>query len=404
MSKVATALLGDRYVTPLPDTPVMTAVSTEEAPPALQLEKYSVAPRMFKHVVSRGHRDFSSGRQQDASEYFQYLLDQLDRAERTALTSRLGAAEGALSTPSVFRFELEERYQCAVTNQVRYICGPQTAQNVLEVRIPLDKALNGAEVEAAHVERKRKLEQMAKSDNDDTNSGGAQEAGAEETPKLVVPFSACLDTHFAEDTVELRNPSLAEGAQSPLTPAAKSVRFGNFPRYLMVKLGRYYVDANWTMKKIDAEVPVPEHIDLTHLRALGGPLPGEEEMPATAAASGAAPRGEASSATADEGIVAQLMSMGFSENGSKRAALATHNADAEVAMSWVFEHMEDPDFNDPVVPVAVGGGSTHPTAEAGTPDPEALAMLLSFGYNDKQCSAALKAADNNVERYVSATV
>jgi ubiquitin carboxyl-terminal hydrolase 5/13 len=52
----------------------------------------------------------------------------------------------------------------------------------------------------------------------------------------------------------------------------------------------------------------------------------------------------------DASIVAELMGMGFSENGSKRAALATRNAGSEAAMEWVFSHMEDPDFNDPIVP------------------------------------------------------
>lgn len=403
MSKLATALLGDKFVLPLGDTPVVSSVSSQETPPALQLEKYSVAPRMLKHLVGRGHRDFSSSRQQDASEYFQYLLDQIDRAERSALTTRMCAAEGALSTPSIFRFELEERYQCAITDQVRYICGSQTAQNVLELRIPLDKALNGSEVEAAHAERKRKLEQIINAGCDDVKAEpGAGFVPEQEAPKLVVPFSACLETHFAEDTVQLRNPSLGEDAHSPLTPATKTVRFGNFPRYLLVKLGRYYVDSAWHMKKIDAEVPVPEHIDLTYLRALRGPLPGEREMPssATETSDGVGAGGSPSSeVTADEGIVAQLMSMGFSENGSKRAALATHNSDAEVAMGWVFEHMEDPDFNDPIVSGGGQGSAVQPSSEGCAHDPEALGMLLSFGYSDKQCAAALKATDNNVERY-----
>lgn len=52
----------------------------------------------------------------------------------------------------------------------------------------------------------------------------------------------------------------------------------------------------------------------------------------------------------------QLTSMGFSENGCRRAAIATHNADPETAMNWIFEHMEDPDFNDPpVMPSAAAG-------------------------------------------------
>lgn len=34
-----------------------------------------VAPRMLKHLVGQGHAEFSSGRQQDAAEYMQHLLE-----------------------------------------------------------------------------------------------------------------------------------------------------------------------------------------------------------------------------------------------------------------------------------------------------------------------------------------
>jgi len=59
----------------------------------------------------------------------------------------------------------------------------------------------------------------------------------------------------------------------------------------------------------------------------------------------------------DEGLVVQLTSMGFSENGCRRAAIATHNADPETAMNWIFEHMEDADFNDPPVLPTNNGSS-----------------------------------------------
>lgn len=42
--------------------------------------------------------------------------------------------------------------------------------------------------------------------------------------------------------------------------------------------------------------------------------------------------------------------MGFSENGSKRAALAVGNSSAEAATNWVMEHMGDADLNDPLPP------------------------------------------------------
>lgn len=42
--------------------------------------------------------------------------------------------------------------------------------------------------------------------------------------------------------------------------------------------------------------------------------------------------------------------MGFTENGSKRAALAVGNSSAEAATNWVMEHLEDADLNDPLPP------------------------------------------------------
>lgn len=38
-----------------------------------------VAPRMFKHLVGQGHVEFSSGRQQDAAEYMQHLLEVINQ-------------------------------------------------------------------------------------------------------------------------------------------------------------------------------------------------------------------------------------------------------------------------------------------------------------------------------------
>ena len=49
------------------------------------------------------------------------------------------------------------------------------------------------------------------------------------------------------------------------------------------------------------------------------------------------------------------------ENGCKRAAVATQNADVDTACSWVFEHMEDSDFNDPL-PAHVPGTGAGPAA------------------------------------------
>lgn len=44
----------------------------------------------------------------------------------------------------------------------------------------------------------------------------------------------------------------------------------------------------------------------------------------------------------DEGVVMQLVSMGFDIEGCKRAVYHTHNQGVESAMNWVLEHMGDP--------------------------------------------------------------
>ncbi len=93
---------------------------------------------------------------------------------------------------------------------------------------------------------------------------------------------------------------------------------------------------------------VPEHLDLDSLRG-SGPQPGEQLQPedGDSSSSGGAQQPEAAAAPPpaaaepDPMLVAHLVSMGFSENGSKRAVMATGNKNAEAAMEWVFGHMED---------------------------------------------------------------
>ena len=45
---------------------------------------------------------------------------------------------------------------------------------------------------------------------------------------------------------------------------------------------------------------------------------------------------------ANEDIVAQLVSMGFSHLHCQKAAINTSNAGVEEAMNWLLSHMDDP--------------------------------------------------------------
>lgn len=71
-------------------------------------------------------------RQQDALEYFQYLMTLIERDEH----KREG---GKHDVSKVFKFKVEERIEDSVSRQVKY---SYREDNVLSLPIPLEKASN----------------------------------------------------------------------------------------------------------------------------------------------------------------------------------------------------------------------------------------------------------------------
>ena len=76
------------------------------------------------------------------------------------------------------------------------------------------------------------------------------------------------------------------------------------------------------------------------------------------------------------------MAMGFPENRCKRALLNTGNNGAEIAMNWLFEHMEDPGIDDPLP--SQGGGDSSGASE------EQISILCEMGFTPLQAKKALK--------------
>ncbi|WIA38801.1 hypothetical protein OEZ86_002085 [Tetradesmus obliquus] len=381
-------------------------------------------PAAFKALVGKGHPEYSSGRQQDAAEYLTHLLQLISRSEHAA-AARLGLGEQQALTPSVFGFQLEYRTQCLTSSAVSY---RRAMAASLELHIPLEAATN-KEAVAAYKEREAKRQRLkeeqasayigADSSLDatsdpaasvvllpgDSGGGGAAAAasaaaaavksGAAESPVLpVVPFEACLNKFTAAEVLDDYASAALGGRKST---ASRTSRFASFPPVLVLVLKRYYVAEDWTPKKLEVEVPMPEELHIEQLRS-SGPQPAEqlqpEEAAAAAAGGGAAAPAAAAAPEPDPAIVTQLVTMGFSGNGSKRAAVATGNSNAEVAMEWVFAHMEDPDFNDPLPPpaaaAAAGAQQQH--------DPEKVSMLAAMGFEADAAEAALTATGGNVER------
>lgn len=391
LSKVAAGVLTDRYVSAQRDDYVVVSQDGAGEAADFEQERYRLTPLSLKTLVGREHREFSSARQQDAAEYFQHLLELMKRAERTGL-QRINDALGAAGvgadaniptkgTAALFDYLLERRYECTVTQQVKYICNHGTCFNVMELSIPHDDpAVVAAEAEA----EAEKLAQAAESSGQEA----AKRQRVENPPSIA--FTSLLDAHFAPSVVTMSNPSV--GAQTAMT---QTTRLASFPRYLMVKLGRYYVDNQWKQKKISVAVDVPDVLDLNKYRIVndGGLQTGEVAIPEEGGADSAA-SGAAAPAAVDESLVMELVSMGFHENGCRRAVAATGGAGVEAAMNWVLEHMEDADFTSPMT---APDAAVEPSS-AGGPDPEMIMMLSSMGFTDEQAKAALVSTNMDVER------
>lgn len=246
--KLATALLSNRYTEDI--VPAAEGKEDEERMPQLKMK---VAPRMLKFLVGKGkvikskmtrlcqcaivtmciywnaclgHREFSSCRQQDSSEYFQHLLQVLEREEFKHQHSASSFPNNT-TTNGLFTFDLEERYQCDITGEVKYVRGQQTRQNILELRIPEEayrvQESSGAEGsteekkegEGEGAKRQKLNDQDVKSSSptdDDAKASITSNAEAKATtPTLpTIPFDACLDAYFHRSQVDIRNPSLGK--------------------------------------------------------------------------------------------------------------------------------------------------------------------------------------------------
>ena len=328
--------------------------------------KYRVAPRMFKHLIGKDHVDFKTGQQQDAAQFLQYFLEQIDRAE--AKHDREIA-----STSNLFSFKTEARIVCGTDQKVKY--KDSAAETMWSLRVPMEKAV----VLPADGEAKEEPEQKKqKQEGDD----------AKEIP--TVTFAQCLDSWSAETALDdLRWPHL----QNAVHPAMQKTRFKNFPRYLWVQIQRYELGPDWQPIKLEVNLDIPETIDLAGYKATG-PQDGESLVPEEEeGASEAAP----AQPQISEVALGMLMDMGFTMNGCKRALTAVGGSDTEAAMNWIFEHNMDPDFNDPLPEPT--SGAPPKANDGGVDETVVMSLVENLGmFTIDQVRAALTETNGAADR------
>ncbi|KAK5048221.1 hypothetical protein LTR84_005891 [Exophiala bonariae] len=338
LRKLADGVLSGRYSRP----EVNIAVSPDN--PEVPHQK-GLSPAMFKHLIGRGHEEFSTMRQQDAFELLLHLFKLINISNQ---------ADPKADPVQSFRFALEQRLQCLNCQRVRY---RTDEQDNISIPVPV----------------RRKIVD---------NSDGSKDVvkGSEFEP---VSLKECLDIFTSSSTVEFTCPSCDSKAGF-----SKSSKFKTFPQNLAINPLRFEI-INWVPTKLDIPVQVTdEAFDLSQYKSHGLQA-NEEELPEDADVGGSA---GAAAFVPNTAALEQLASMGFPQNRCEKALHATGNADAEAAMNWLFSHMEDADIDEPL---NLGGAATSSSDDA-----DKIAQLGDMGISVPQARKALRECNGDVSRAV----
>ncbi|XP_008793636.2 ubiquitin carboxyl-terminal hydrolase 14 isoform X2 [Phoenix dactylifera] len=353
LTKLAYGLLSGKYSFPAQEMDEVGDCKTTTS----SAKQEGIPPRMFKTVIAANHPEFSSMRQQDALEFFQHLLDQVER----------GNAEKPGFDPSrSFKFIVEERLQCP-SGKVAY---NKRTDNILSLNIPLHDATNKDQLEAFHKMKPEK------------NLEG-KEIANDEIVRPRVPLEACLASFSAPEEVH----GFYSTALNAKTTAIKTAGLVTFPDYLVLHMRKFVMGEGWVPKKLDVYIDVPDIIDITHMRSRGL-QPGEELLPETVSSG---EKMEPTNVAASEDIVSKLSGMGFNYLHCQKAAINTSNAGVEEAMNWLLSHMNDPDIDDPI-------SHDSKTVELMSIDETSVETLISFGFQEEVARKALKTSGGSIEK------
>lgn len=336
LTKLADGLLSGKYSQP--EENVHANPDTPEVP-----HQKGLAPAMFKHLVGRGHEEFSTMRQQDAFEFLLHLFKLI------SLSNRSSPGQDPVES---FRFVMEQRLECLNCHKVRY---RSDEQDNISIPVP--------------VRRKPAVSDASM----DVDAG----KGSEFEP---VSLKECLDIFTAADTVELT--CAACGSKDGFS---KSSKFKTFPRNLAINARRFEL-VNWVPTKLDIPVQVSDGAFDMSAYMSSGLQPGEEELPEDAEGP------TAGGFVANEAALSQLEAMGFPRVRCEKALHATGNADSEAAMNWLFAHMEDADIDEPI------NLGTAATGAGGADDADKIAQLGDMGISVPQARKALRECDGDVNR------
>ena len=308
-----------------------------------------VKPTSFKKCLAGKHEEFSSNRQQDAMEFLNYLLDQLDSKIFSTGAASSSSSSSSSKNPNddIFKFIMEDKIQCKECNKVQY-----SYQMNETIQLPISK------------------------------------------DRSIV---TSLNEYFSGTSLEYRCPQCKKVTNILKRPALKT-----FPRTLVVNPVRIKFEQGYIPVKTNDELIVPgidnfeEVLDISQYHSNGYDSKTEELLPEEEDEE----KEDGETFKPNEVVLGQLLETGFSENACKRALYETGNtADPEIAMEWLMSHMETDDIDAPFdTRVQAMDATTTTTYIANSK--EALDSMLAMGLPAKLCKKALVLNNGDVNRSV----
>ncbi|CAD2218619.1 Variant UBP zinc finger/Zn-finger in ubiquitin-hydrolases and other protein/Ubiquitin carboxyl-terminal hydrolase/UBA/TS-N domain containing protein, putative [Angomonas deanei] len=289
-----------------------------------------IGVRYFKTVFAQQHPEFSTGSQQDAGEYFLYLLEEMARHVRPF--------DGNTAAFHGFDLLVEQRVQCSKCQKVKY---HQEKESLLSLPVPVDPL------------RIPPIDESKPADS--------------QRPRF--SLEACLQYFCADNEVECKCASCGQPSVY-----RQSSRIASFPDTIVLSIRRAYFDPrDLTTKKMDVYVDVPEMIDLSAYKATGL-APGEVEMTEVAT-----PQKKASApeVPVDEVALVTVVSMGVDMEVAQYALRQT-NMNVERAIDYIFSHPDiQAELSKPAGGVEQGKAAPTPKVQTDGSPRYALSGMIS---------------------------
>lgn len=311
----------------------------------VQSWQVGISPFSLKQLLGKGHTEFSTSRQQDAFEFFQYVLDKSDKELATCFEFQR-VSDG-------FEFVVTSRFQCSQCQAVTYRDEKTTS---LSLPVPLRKK--------------------------------PREFDKDELEYEDVTLDECLDMYAAPEKIDDFKCTRCNAKVS----VSKTSSFKSMPKYLVLHAQRFILE-NWTPKKLPLGIRFKKDCPIDLMKYIHKPNPDETLMPQQEEASN-------SNYDYDEAELEQIMSMGFSKNRAIRSLIAIKEIGAsgvEQAVEWLFARMDDPSLDEELEPA----GKNAQTGNSNDKEHESMIEnLQQMGFDKKMSQLALENSQWNMERAV----